>query len=224
MNFILMLTENDKTVPNCLQVLDEVLPLGLAHIGFKDIGVEPAVLQELTNRIKASGARCYLEVVSEDFQTALDSARQAVALGVDCLLGGSEIGATYEIIEESGMAYYPFAGKPVGHPTKLAGSPEEVAEHCHALTAWGVAGVDLLAYRAVDAEPLELIHAARAALPYQELIVAGSLESPDRLAAVKDAGADAFTMGTALFQAKFAPNTPGFLSQVEKVLNCLEQI
>lgn len=35
-----MLTRHDRTVPDCLAVLDEIAPLGLRHIGFKDIGAD----------------------------------------------------------------------------------------------------------------------------------------------------------------------------------------
>ena len=65
MEFIFMLTHGDKTVENCLAVLDEVLPLGLSHIGFKDIGVPGEVLYALTRRIRDAGVTSYMEVVSE---------------------------------------------------------------------------------------------------------------------------------------------------------------
>ena len=39
MYFILMLTQDDETVPNCLDMLDQVLPLDLRHIGFKGVWV-----------------------------------------------------------------------------------------------------------------------------------------------------------------------------------------
>ena len=65
MNFIFMLTHGDKTVENCLEVLDVVLPLGLEHIGFKDVGVPGDVLHLLNRRIREAGVTSYMEVVSE---------------------------------------------------------------------------------------------------------------------------------------------------------------
>ena len=55
MDFVFMLTRSDQTVTDCLEVLDDIRPLGLAHIGFKDIGVSADVLAELARRIKAAG-------------------------------------------------------------------------------------------------------------------------------------------------------------------------
>jgi hypothetical protein len=37
MDFIFMLTRNDRTVVDCLKVLEQVSSLGLKHIGFKDV-------------------------------------------------------------------------------------------------------------------------------------------------------------------------------------------
>ena len=43
MDFVFMLTRSDQTVTDCLEVLDDIRPLGLTHIGFKDVGVSPDV-------------------------------------------------------------------------------------------------------------------------------------------------------------------------------------
>ena len=221
MDFIFMLTHGDKTVENCLDVLDEVLPLGLEHIGFKDIGVPGDVLYDLTRRIRAGGATSYMEVVSETPEACLRSAHVAVELGVDRLLGGTDIAAIKPILEGSEIAYYPFPGFPVDHPTKLRGQPDEIAEHCRSFMASGAAGVDLLAYRATEADPLDLVRAARAALDGGQLIVAGSIESRNQIHALRDAGVDGFTIGTAVFDSTFQTGSKAVGAQVQAVLDCL---
>ena len=222
MNLIFMLTCNDRTVPDCLEVLDTVLPLGVRHIGFKDVGVDAGTLRTLTRRIRDAGAVCYFEVVSETPEACLASARTAVTLGVDRLLGGTDIEAIGKVLAGSGIAYYPFAGFPVGHPTRLGGTPDDIAGHCRAFMASGAAGVDLLAYRATDADPLDLVRAARTGLGAGELIVAGSIDSPARLRLMADAGADGVTIGTALFQGTFAPGEPGVAAQLAAALQAVE--
>ena len=37
-NFVFMLTHNDATVPNALEVLEELRGSGLRYVGFKDVG------------------------------------------------------------------------------------------------------------------------------------------------------------------------------------------
>jgi len=222
MNFIFMLTHGDKTVDNCLDVLDEVLSLGLGHIGFKDIGVPGQVLHKLTQRIRQAGVTSYMEVVSETSEACLNSAHIAVELGVDRLLGGTDIAAIKPILKGSAIAYYPFPGFPVDHPTKLKGRPDDIAAHCRAFMASGAAGVDLLAYRATEAEPLDLIKAARAALDGGELIVAGSIDSPEQVRALDNAGVDGFTIGTAVFDGTFQAGCDGIVPQIRAVLDCLK--
>ncbi len=216
-----MLTRGDATVPNCLEVVAEVAELGLRHVGFKDVGVSPEVLEELTRRIKAAGATSYLEVVSETREASLRSARMATQLGVDRLLGGTEVAATMEILQGSGIAYYPFPGAPYGHPTRLGGDGARVEADCQRFMEAGAAGADLLAYRATEAEPMALVKAARTNLPSGGLIVAGSIDSCAQIASLKAAGVDGFTIGTAIFEGVMAPD-PAIAAQIEAVLECLD--
>jgi hypothetical protein len=219
MDFIFMLTREDQTVEDALDVLDAIRPLGLRHIGFKDVGTAPAMLHSLNRRIKEQGAISYLEVVSTTPERCLASARTAVEIGVDRLMGGTDADAVLEVIGRSGVRYYPFPGFPRGHPTVLEGRPDDVAAHCETFKSKGCAGVDLLAYRATEAEPLELVRAARRALGDGLLIVAGSVDKPARVRALAEAGADAFTIGSAIFNGAFSPRKGALLSQLRDVLS-----
>lgn len=218
MDFIFMLTRGDRTVEDCLSVLDEIAPLGLRHIGFKDVGVEPATLCKLAERIQAMGATSYMEVVSETPEACLRSARVARELGIDRLLGGTDVAAVQEILAGTHTAYYPFPGFPEGHPTRLGGRAADVTAHCRAFVGAGCAGADLLAFRATEAEPLELVRAARRGLGDGYLIVAGSIGSAERIRAVAEAGADAFTIGTAVFDGSYSPRRSSIVAQLGDVL------
>ncbi len=214
-----MLTRQDRTVPDCLAILDEIAPLGLRHIGFKDIGVDEDTLRQLHARIKELDATSYLEVVATSPGAALHSARVGLALGVDRLLGGTEVVETLDLLAGSNVKYYPFPGTPIGHPTQLGGGAQEVEAHCAAFAALGCAGADLLAYRAVEADPLALVRAARCGLKSKTLICAGGVDSPARIAALREAGADGFTVGTAAFDGVFAPGEP-LTAQLKAILSC----
>lgn len=218
MDFIFMLTRSDQTVPDCLEVWDHIQSLELDHVGFKDVGVSPATLMELNKRIKASGAISYMEVVSTSKESALNSARIAREIGVDRLLGGTHVDEILGILEGSATKYYPFPGKPVGHPTKLGGTAKDVEEHCRAFQQKGCAGVDLLAYRATEADPLELVRAARKGCDGY-LVVAGSVNTKAQIQALKDAGADAFTIGSAAFDGSFSPLAGSLRTQLKDILD-----
>lgn len=217
MDFIFMLTRQDRTIADCLEVCAQIRPLGLRHIGFKDVGVTREVLTRLHAAIREAGATTYMEVVSTTPEACLNSARIAAELGVDRLLGGTDVGAVQRVLEGSRTRYYPFPGYPRGHPTKLAGQPADVETHCRDFMRQGCAGADLLAYRATEADPLELVRAARKGLGSGTLIVAGSVNSAVQIAALAAAGADAFTIGSAVFDGSYAPDRGSLLSQLAQV-------
>ena len=70
-DFILMLTENDRTIPDARARIDEALEGGVRHIGFKDVGLPFSELKGLSQAIRAAGGRSYLEVVSLDEESCL---------------------------------------------------------------------------------------------------------------------------------------------------------
>jgi hypothetical protein len=223
MDFIFMLTRQDRTIVDCLEVFDQVRSLRLGHVGFKDIGVEPASLAALTAAIRDSGAISYMEVVSTSAEACLNSARIAVELGVDRLLGGTDIAAVQATLKGSATRYYPFPGRPIGHPTRLGGKPVDVEAHCRDFMAKGCAGADLLAYRATESDPLDLVKAARRGLGDGYLVAAGSVTSAAQIAAIAAAGADAFTIGSAVFSGNYVPDAGSILSQLARIqADCAE--
>lgn len=216
-DFIFMLTRQDQTILDCLDVFDTIAGLGLGHVGFKDVGVDGDTLRRLNRAIKDSGAVSYMEVVSTSKEACLNSARTAREIGVDRLLGGNDVVEVLGVLDGSGIAYLPFPGRPEGHPTRLGGSADEIEADCRRFAELGCAGVDLLAYRATECDPLDLVRAARAGTDGQ-LVVAGSIASPERIRDVACAGADAFTIGTAALEGTFSPRKGALASQLQDIL------
>jgi hypothetical protein len=219
MDFVFMLTRNDATVANALDLIEVVRPLGLRHIGFKDVGAEASMLQSLTAAIREAGASPWMEVVSTTREAELRSIALARGLGVDRLMGGVHVEEGLRILAGSAICYLPFAGRPSGHPTRLGGTAAEVEADCRSFAQKGCAGVDILAYRAAEAEPLDLIAACRRGLSEQGVVVvAGSVNSAERVSAIRAAGADAFTIGTAAIEASYAPGAGALAAQLRAVL------
>jgi uncharacterized protein related to proFAR isomerase len=207
MDFVFMLTRHDQTVTDALEVLDDIRSVGLTHIGFKDVGVPPDVLAAVQRRIKEMGATSYMEVVSTSTEACLRSARVARDIGVDRLLGGTQVDEVLAILAGSQTAYLPFPGR-----------PHDVERDCRRFAEKGCAGVDLLAYRATEADPIALVKAARRGTP-GTLLVAGAVSTPERVKLLKAAGADSFTVGSAAFDGSFAPNVGSLRSQLGAVLD-----
>ncbi len=217
LRFIFMLTRNDRTVDDASQQLQTALSLGVRHIGFKDIGLPLGQLKRLNAAIKAGGATSYLEVVSLDRDSEIVSAKAAVEIGVDILLGGTRVDDVLPIIAGAGIAYFPFPGRITGHPSVLEGSIDEVVASAKAMAARdGVHGLDLLAYRSAENVPA-LMKAVCAAIS-KPVYVAGSIASPDRIAVVQGAGAAGFTIGTAALDGKYPASGHDVPSQLTAIL------
>ncbi|HET8570635.1 MAG TPA: hypothetical protein VFN14_01960 [Candidatus Limnocylindria bacterium] len=210
--FIFMLTRNDSTVPDALDVYEQVRDTDLRYVGFKDVGASPELLRELTKRMHRDGREVFLEVVSEDERDELRSIQAAVDIGVDVVMGGTHVDAALPILADSHLRYFPFPGTVIGHPSLLRGTIEEIAESARSLTSRpGVGGLDLLAYRH-DGDVPALTRAVVAASS-APVVAAGSVDSVDRIRALCDLGVWAFTIGGAVFDHKL-PAGPAVRDQV----------
>lgn len=217
LRFIFMLTRSDRTVEDASQHLKTAIQLGVRHIGFKDIGLPLDQLKALSKAIKNGGAKSYLEVVSLDRESEIRSASAAVEIGVDVLLGGTRVDDVLRVISGTSIEYCPFPGRISGHPSVLEGSIEEIVESAKALAARdGVHGLDLLAYRSREDVPT-LVRAVCSAVP-KPVYVAGSIDTPDQIATVKQAGAAGFTIGTAALDGKYPAAHTDVSSQLAAII------
>jgi len=218
LRFIFMLTRNDRTVADAADHLDTALSLGVRHIGFKDMGLPVEELKKLNATIQAKGATAYLEVVSLDRDSEIASARAAVEIGVDILLGGTRVDDVLPILQGTALRYYPFAGRITGHPSVLEGSIEEIAASASALAAReGVHGLDLLAYRSSTQDVSALIATVCEATE-KPVIVAGSIADKQRIAALHKMGATGFTIGTAALDGAYPAKGKELEAQLSAIL------
>ncbi|GIU56174.1 hypothetical protein [Arthrobacter sp. NicSoilC12] len=216
--FIFMLTHNDRTVDNALEVLEQVKDTGLRHIGFKDVGATAEKARELTAAAHAAGLVVYLEIVSVDKADEMNSVDAAIAAGVDWIVGGKFAAEAIDKLAGTGIKFAPFPGRVAGHPSALSGTIEEITAHAAELSKLeGVHGVDLLAYRHATVDPLELT-AAVAKVVDGPVIAAGSVVNEDQIRGLAEAGAWGFTIGAAIFDGKL-PGEKDVVSQVRTALS-----
>jgi hypothetical protein len=214
--FIFMATRGDRTVPEARALIDEAVELGVANIGFKNVGLPRAALKELARAIKAAGAKSFFEVVSLDRESELHSAKAAADYGVDWLMGGVLASEVAPIARAAGLLYAPFPGAVVGHPSELVGATDEITASARTLADInGVGGLDLLAYRRQGDAP-SLMRAVVGAVE-KPVIVAGSIDDPSRIAAVARCGAAGFTIGSAAIEGAFPASERGFAGQIRAI-------
>ena len=219
--FIFMLTHHDATVADALDVYEGLRATELRHVGFKDIGLPMDVLAELARRMRADGRTVYLEVVSVTVEDELRSIRAAREIGVDVVMGGTHPDEALPLLAGSGLRYYPFPGRVVGHPSVLEGTVQEIAASAAGMTARdGVHGLDLLAYRHAGDVPAIIRAVVDASAG--PVVIAGSIDSAERIEAVTRLGAWGFTIGGAVFEGVL-PAGPTVREQVEWTLACARE-
>lgn len=211
-----MLTRADATVVKALDVYENVRSTAIRLVGFKDVGAELDTLRQLTERIHADGRSVVLEVVSETTEDELRSIGIGLGFGVDILMGGTHPELALPLLAGTEVRYFPFCGTVEGHPSVLSGSPERIAEHARRLTETpGVHGVDLLAYRHSGDVPAVISSVVRES--QGPVVVAGSIDSDERIASVVAHGAWGFTVGSAIFERTFVPGAD-YARQIDHVL------
>lgn len=216
---IVMLTHNDLTVENALDLFKTCKDLPVAFWGFKDVGIPPSAMRALLDEMKKAGKTTFLEVVTFTEEECLDNAKLAVEFGFDYVTGGLYFPSVADYLKDKPQQYFPFVGDVGGSPVALKGSTDAILEDCDRLEAAGVQGLDLVAYRFVDGDPVELAKKVVAGAK-TDVIIAGSIASEERINIMKAINPFAFTMGGALFDKKFVANGD-FRANLEYVINYL---
>ncbi|WHH60485.1 hypothetical protein [Petroclostridium sp. X23] len=213
---IIMLTYNDQTVKNAMEVFNECKDLPVKCWGFKDVGLPIPQMKELVAEMKKNNKTTFMEVVSYTEEECLAGAKLAIECGFDYLMGTIFYDSVFKLFENSSTKYLPFCGKVSGSPSILEGTIDEIIDEAKKMTDKGVGGFDILAYRYVQGNPEEL---AQRFVEETEVpvCVAGSISSFDRLDKVKEIAPWSFTIGSAFFDKKFVPNG-SFREQIEKVI------
>jgi len=218
---VVMLTHNDKTVTNALEVYESVKDLPVECWGFKDVGLEKPKMKELLDAMKSAGKKTFLEVVSYSEEECMAGAKLAVELGYDCLMGTIFYPEVWEYLKDKNIEYFPFVGKVHGSPSVLEGSIEEIVAEGKKLSALGVAGFDILAYRHKE-NPEELATEFVKAMDVP-VVIAGSINDAKRMQFVEDIGAYGFTMGSALFTKAFVKDG-SFRDNLQAVVDIMDSI
>lgn len=217
-HIIVMLTHNDVTVSNARECFRDSADLPIQYWGFKDVGLPTAEMEQLVNDFKVAGKTAVLEVVNFDEQGLLDAASLAIDCGVEYFTGGLFSEAVLERVHAAGMKYFPFCGDVSGSPIELKGSAEDIAKDASRLRELGADGIDLVAYRYSNGDPIELAKLVEHQLGGKNLIIAGSINSAERIRRMQEVQPFGYTMGGALFEGAFKPGG-SFRENLQELVN-----
>jgi len=221
MEFIFMLTHHDVTIPNALQVFDEVKDTGLKCIGCKDVGLKLEEYMELFSGFKKQDIESFLEVVTYSEEEHFRGVDLALKIGVDNLIGGmpayTKKTMDYLKRKKSRLGFYPYIGKITEHPCIMGGSIEEVINDGKEAEKHGINGINLLLYRYTENQK-KLLAATKALKA--PLIVAGNIANFEQISELKQNKIWAFTIGGAVLEKKFVKNG-STKEQIQAVLKAI---
>ena len=200
---IVMLTRDDVTVKNACDVFMSSWDLDAPNWGFKNTGITGVEMKKLVKTMKTKEKRIFLEMVTYDEKSCLDSAKAGIECGVDEIMGGPYFISVQKILAENNIPYKPFAGKVSGSPSILEGSCGEIIDEAKRLMEKGIDGFDILAYR--RKENGETLARQFCAAVNAKICIAGSISSFDRIDVMFDIAPWAFTIGSVLFGKTFMP-------------------
>lgn len=198
---IVMLTHNDKTVANAIEIFEACKDTPAKYWGFKEAGLPKDKMIKLVKMMKDAGKTTFLEVVDYTEQGCIDGAKVGIECGFDILMGTMYFDSIRDLAKSAEMKYMPFVGKIHDRPSILEGSIEQMVEEANALIKKGVDGFDLLAYRYTgDSEELAARFVQEVSAP---VCLAGSIKSFARLDKMKEIAPWTYTIGSAFFDKDF---------------------
>ena len=221
MEFIFMLTHHDVTIPNAMEVFNEVKDAGLKCIGCKDIGLNVEQYKELFDAFKKQGVQSFLEVVTYSEEEHFRGIDLALNIGADNLIGGmpSYTKKTMDYLKgkEKRLGYYPYIGKITEHPCILSGTVEQIIKDGKEAEKYGIGGINLLLYRYTDDQKKLLKMTKELNVP---VIVAGNVANVGQIKELKENNIWAFTIGGAILEKKFVKDGTN-KEQIQAVLKSL---
>ncbi len=128
--------------------------------------------------------------------------------------------SVFDYLKTQPVRFLPFCGQVYGSPSVLEGTIDEVIADAENLLDKGVDGIDLLAFRHKEGTKLAEEYCRRVKKP---VVIAGSINSPERIEFINRVNPWGFTMGSALFTENFALGE-SFRKNLEVVIDCMDSL
>lgn len=217
-NLIVMLTHNDKTVLNAYDIFEKCRNSKAKFWGFKEEPIPLDEMKRLYSYMKSMDKTTFLEVIAYDEQNGLKGAKMALECGVDILMGTVFYDSINNLCKENNLKYMPFVGQVSERPSILEGDIDDMIQEANIYISKGAYGIDLLGYRYISGNPIELNKKIVEKIN-APVCIAGSINSYQRLDEIKEANPWSFTIGGAFFENKFGED---FEKQINNVCNYIE--
>lgn len=222
---MVMLTHHDKTVQDAHELFEACKDLQVYDWGFKNVGISEFDTVDLINKMNTAGKNTFYEIITRNdyaYEIGYTTAERAK---FGYMMGTKYNKALHENMKKLGIKFCPAVGEPGsvynGQSGVLLGTEEEIIyEAKHLVNDIGVDGITIPAFRYYK-DGQKLLEMLIKELGETPVFVAGSVDDFDRIDKLFELGVSKFTMGSALFNKKFAPNG-SFRDNLEVVVNYIE--
>ncbi len=214
---IVMLTNNDFTVSNAIDIFETCKYSEAKFWGIKEKGLPLKQMKQLFKAFKQYGKTGVLEVVAYTEKECLNGAQMAAECGCEILLGTLFFDSVNSFCKEHNIKYMPFVGNVSNRPSILEGDIEKMKAQAFEYLNKGVYGIDLLSYRYKgDVVNLSKELVSKIDAP---LCVAGSINSYERLDLIREISPMFYTVGSAFFEHRFGEE---IFDQINNVCNYMK--
>ena len=220
MKLFTMLVWHDRTVENAFEVYKESKKSMCKDWGCKDIGIPKADIEKLISTIKADHNTTYMEMMGSTEQDFVNTANFAVKAKINVVIGGKYYDSVANILKENSIEYYPFIGELVGNPRVLKGTIEDIVKEAKTTAKKNVSGVTVAIYR-FNGDKEALLNKLNSEID-AKIVVAGSVNSKERVQELAKNGIYGITIGSSFFQKDFVKDG-SFADNVDECLNWIKE-
>ncbi len=199
-----MPVKNARNVEDAESIMRSVTSdLKVECLGCKDNAISKEDIRMIDRHIKDAGKRSLLEIMADEAHY-IDSARMAVEIGFDIVIGTHYTKEVADLLEENGIGYYPFIGKLTEYPIYMVGSIQDVVDEAVYVSQQNVTGLTIPLYHFEgDAEELARQLVRNVSKP---MFVAGHVSTEEQIRFLNELGFYGFTMGTQLIDKRYVQN------------------
>lgn len=205
--FVVMLTKKDINVESIPDIIKDCKNIPADSWGFKSAGLTDDEIISISRCLKEAGKSVYLEVVTYTEEEYARVAKIAECGFIYCVTGTIYDPKLHEALKKHGVKYIPIVGKTVDIQGIITKPMAEIVSDAIEVAAKATDGISLMAYRHAELDGNQIIKTVKEAIgPHKRLMIVGSVNSFERIDNVISLGADAFSIGSALFNAQFVPD------------------
>jgi len=203
---IAMLTRDDQTVPEAMDIFRSSRGSQIRFWGFKDTPLPLDVCSEIAAAMRGAGKSVVFESLKEDEDGCLIAADFAIRNRCSHLIGCAFYPSVARLLAANGVAFLPTFGRRSGIPRMLHGTTQEILDDARRVLEGGATGLCLSMYRYTDGDPETLAADILRTCSAVPTVVTGSINSISRVETIRRLSPWGITVGSALFEQKFGMN------------------